>query len=378
MSGLTGVDISAGFVRVARTGPVQSNGLHVVTHLGAAPLPAEAVVAGTIHDPAAVARALVKALKDARLPRTGLVFGLAGTTTGVDVKLLPDSVKPEERAAALRYRANLDTPPGLAKDSLVLALDTVRYETTGEGARLARVMVGMADREQVEQVQRVAQIARATVRAIDLAPSALARAAVRTAPDSTTVTTLVDIGKTKLTVATLEGTHLRSLRTVAGRGGDSLTQAVVTAGVKEFEAAESYKLHTKVGEATAATASQRRFINAGPREDRSAQTSEEAALSAATDALIAEVSASIAADRKKHGGAPTQGVYLYGGGALMGGLAERMRIAMGMTVAYAGPRVTLGSSRRLDRFRTDSGAPDPRLMLAMATAFGLSLWKEPS
>src|SRR5689334_10439890 len=102
MSTRVGVDLGATAVRVVEVNGLNKDSFAQVTRAAIVPLQPGAIVAGRIQDPTAVAWALSRALKDAKISPYGVVLGLASPNTAIAKVSMPGTLKPGEWASVLR------------------------------------------------------------------------------------------------------------------------------------------------------------------------------------------------------------------------------------------------------------------------------------
>lgn len=370
---LVGVDIGATAVRAVEVAGVDANGFAIVTRLAIVPLEPGAVVAGRVRNPKAVSAALLTALREAKLPRYGVVLGMSSPDTALARLPLPAVIRPDEREGAIRS-ADRPLAATFTLDESSLSTQTIRVDTAADGTQVAVVAVAAALRSEVEALQQVCRLARVTPRAVDLSGVATVRALTRLDPASNEVATVVDIGASKTTVATRAGMHVRSLRVTAGAGSD-LTRAIAAITEEDFDTAErrklAYRLRTQVQQTQG-------FSYGFEEEDPSVEalTPMDRAVSSAVDALVDSVAQAVETDAANHGSF-SQGVTLCGGTALLRGLKDRMQQRVGVPVQIGRPWAEIERSSRNAAYFTD-GVADPRVLLSIATATGLALWKEPS
>lgn len=373
MSRMIGADIGATAVRVTEVAGVDSNGYAIVTRLAIVPLEPGAVVAGRIRNPKAVSTALLAALREARLPRYGIVLGIGSPDTAISRMALPAVIRADEREGAIRA---LDRPiaPTFALEDSALSTQSVRIDANPDGTQSAIVAVAAVQQAEIDMIQQVCRLARVTPRAIDLTGAAVTRALTRIAPSTQEVATVVDIGASKTTVATRAGLHLRSLRITAG-GGVDLTRAIAGVTGEDVETAELRKLSYRLS-APLRTGSGFSYGFDDDEQPNQELTAIDRAVNGAVDALVDSIAQAIETDAANHG-SYTQGVTLCGGTALLRGLKDRLQQRVGVPVQIGRPWAEIERSSRNASFFTD-GQTDPRVLLSIATATGLALWKEPS
>lgn len=375
---MVGVDLGATAVRVAEVSGVNKKSFAMITKAAFEQMPAGAIVAGRIEDPAAVAWALSRVLKGAGISPYGIVLGLSSPETAIARVSMPSALRPDEWAGALR---TLDKPVSpkipIAKSSLSL------YGLEHDGDETRILLAAAAHEDQVRALMQVCREAKVTPRAVDLSGAATFRCITRTVAGNEDVATLVDIGATKVTVATRAGVHLRSMRTLE-TGGDAITRAMKGAGDIGWDEAEEFKLTTRLPGASAASPADEKAAAVANMYGAIAETSVNAAaagnpvleaMSNSADALIDQIAAAIEADAAHHPNAPTQGILLAGGGALMRGLKERLIQRVGSTAVLGRAWATVVPSRRTESLLVD-GVEDAVMLASLATAVGLALWKE--
>lgn len=376
---MVGVDLGATAVRVAEVSGVNKKSFAMVTKAAFEQTPRGAIVAGRIKEPTAVAWALSRALKSAGISPYGIVLGLSSPETAIARVSMPATLKPEEWAGALRT-SDKPVSPKIPIGKSSLSLYGLGPEPDEENQNRI-LLAAAAHEEQVRDLLRVCREAKVTPRAIDLSGAATVRCITRTVAGNEDVATLVDIGASKVTVATRAGLHLRSLRTLE-TGGEAITRAMKGAGDISWDEAEEFKMSNRLPGATSA-----------PRDEKAAEVAslygavQETSVSEATtnplldamsnaaDALIDQIASAIEADAAHHPNAPTQGIHLVGGGALMRGLKERLIQRVGCTAALGRAWAAAVPSKRTESLLVD-GVEDAVMMQSLATAIGLALWEE--
>lgn len=381
MTGRVGVDLGSNAVRVAEVDGLTKDSFARVTKAATVPLQPGAIVGGRIKDPAAVAHALRRALKDAKIGPYGLVFGLTSPETAVALTSMPASLSAPDWSAALRI-SDKPISPKLPIAKSALSMYQVAEVAGPDGAPLTRTLLTAgALNDELGALLQVCRLAKVTPRAVDLAGAATARCLTRTVDGNDDVATLVDIGGSKVTVVTRQGLHLRSLRTFDG-GGDRITRAIMGAVGCTYEDAEDLKLSTRLrsAETPAAKPVVEDGTGYGSAEESSVRdedTSDVAyeSLSTATDSLVDDIAAAVESDADAHPANPTQGIMLCGGTSLLRGLKDRLVQRTGVHVQVGRPWATVVASKRTENLLID-GAEDPVSMLTLATAIGLAMWKE--
>lgn len=374
-SRLVGVDLGASMVRVAEVAGVDSDGFAVVSKVGLAPMPDGAIHGGRVRNPKDVSVALVKALRDAGVPRQGFILGLSSPDVALTTMAFPASVRPEERQTAILAMGRPISPTVALDESALATYMIGQTADDAEGNAMRTIGVAAVLEEDLESLRQVCDLARCAPRAVDLSGAALLRSLMRVNPVAGEVGTVVDIGAGKITVATRQGMLLRSLRTTVG-GGSDVTRALASAMRAEFDEAEEAKMGMRL-QNQAAAAQESSIYGADDSSSSSgvSLTPADIAFSSAVDMLVDTIAQSVETDAANHG-SMTQGVSLCGGTALVRGVKDRLQRRLGLPVSIARPWADLERSKRNASYFV-SGRADPKLLLMLSTAVGLALWKEP-
>lgn len=369
-----GVDLSATGVRVAEVVGVDSYGYAIVRRAAVVPYKEGAVIAGDIKQPVVVGQALATALKKAGVPRQGFVLGASSRFTSLGRVQSPDAVAPHERTSQIRLSRKEISPTVPLVDSAV-SWNLMQTALAGPQQIVHTLNVALMLQREVDELQKVCKLAGAQPQAIDLTAAGLLRSMVRISPEDKAVATLVDVGASKTTIATRQGLHLRSLRTIPA-GGASITRALMGAEGLEYEDAEERKRFLRLRSSRRSTQVQGSYATID--FDDSAQLTEgEAAVSSAVDSLVEEIAKSIASDAQAHNREMSQGVQLCGGAARMPGFTERLQVRLGIPVVAAKPWADVQFARST-AFLFRNGEPNMELLADLAPAIGLALWRPPS
>jgi Tfp pilus assembly PilM family ATPase len=375
------VDIGATMIRVVEVAGVDTEGFAVVSRVGLADLPEGAVSAGRVRSPRDVASALQQALRQAGVPRQGFILGLTTPDVALTRMAFPASVRSSERELSIRASGRpISTSLALDDSELATYLMGQSRPEEGDGMPMSTVGVVAALAEDVQALRDVCAVARCFPRAIDLSAAALLRSLVRVNPMAGEVGTVVDVGASKITVATRQGMFLRSVRTTVG-GGQEITRALAGATGEPAEEAEERKMSMRLqaGAARPAASTFGYSPDEGVRADARQGTEitmVDLTFSNAVDVIVDAIAQSVDIDASNHG-SMTQGVSLCGGTALLRGLKDRLQYRLGVPVNIGRPWADLERSRRNAANFVD-GRPDPKLLLSLSTAVGLALWREPS
>lgn len=365
-----GLDLGSTGVRAVKVSGVDDDGFAVVERFALVPLRSDAISAGKIRNPQLVAQAAKRALKAVKASPGQIVVGLTASEQGVGRLALPASVKPTEREASIRTMG-AQVVPAVPLAEAALSTNFVREENTAEGRRVAALVVGAALRSDVEILVKVCQLAGFEARAVDLSGAATLRALVRDLPGSRDIATVVDIGATTTTIITREGLYVRSSRGFTGGGAD-LTRAIASAARESLEDAEKRKYSLRLPTQSGAINSGYGGLGDDDATRLSNETAVERSLVTAADLLVDQIAQIVESESSS---ARTNSVALCGQTALLRGFKERLSRRIGIDVRIGHPWARLERSKHnAEHFH--AGREDPRLMLALATAIGLGLWKD--
>jgi len=385
MSARVGIDIGAAGVRVVETSGLNADSHTQITKAAIVPLHPGAVVGGRIVDQVAVAWAVAKAVKDAGVSSHGVILGLASANTALVRFAVPAALKPDEWPLAFRSSGKIFSPLvplGSAAVSMYPIQDVSELRATDVGA--TRILqVAMVRQQDVDVLLAVAKAAKVTPMAIDLAGAATMRCLTRAVPGNTDVLTLVDVGATKITVATRHGLHVRSLRTTEGGGAD-ITRALIGLHDCTYAEADDLKMGLRVAPADAAARREQVAAVAamyGTTEETSvhdeSDTSERSieAVTGAAEKIIDTIVSIIETDAADHPSAPTTGIVLCGGTPLLRGFKERLVQRVNVPAHVARPWASVVPGKRTSSVLTGE-SEEPVMLLALATATGLAMWKQ--
>lgn len=378
-----GIDIGATAVRVVEVNGLDADSVAQITKCAIVPLAPGAVVAGKIQDIPAVAWAVAAAVKEAKVSRYGAVMGISSSDTYVAPVVLPAALKANEWTLALRTTGR-ELSPKVPMANAALSLYPLPFSDF-DNPNQRTLLAAAALEDEVAKVVAVAKRAKVTLRAVDLSAAATTRALTRSVPGSEDVATVVDIGSSKVTVATRQGLSLRSVRTFEG-GGERVTRSVMGALGGSYDAAEDAKLAMRLGPSVAGPATVEDYGIPAPQALYGALpqatstlapggTPAQDALTTAADKLIDEIAAAIESDTATHPNRPTQGMLLVGGTALLRGLKARIVQRVGAPASIARPWARVVPSKNTESALVD-GVEDPVILLSLATAVGLAIWKD--
>lgn len=378
--GKVGIDIGSTAVRVVRVARIDDDGYAVIDRVGVVRMREGSVLGGVIKSPSTVAMAITAALKEAGVSGYGAVVGLSSPNVAIAQQVIPSAVSRSSRVSSLRA-LNRQISPTLPLATSELAVSYVRTDVTAEGMRNDVLLVASAARADLTMLRQVCSLAKVTPRAIDLAAAGTLRALYRGGRYDEDTAALVDIGATKVAIATRQGPHLRSLRVVVG-GGDELTRAMVREEDIDIDEAERRKRSLSLPDAAriAVALSGASELEPSYGAEEASQvaalrTSFDATLMAMSDALIEQVAQALDNYAVSSGTYP-QGVVLCGGGSLLRGLNERMGERLGVDVHLGAPWARVVRGRRTEAVFAADGTEKPQAMLELATAIGLAIWEE--
>lgn len=382
MSARVGVDLGATAVRVVEVNGLNKDSFAQITRAAVVATPAGAIVSGRIKDPTAVAWALSRALDDAGISSYGVILGLSSPDTAISRVVMPGALRRDEWNHALRT-GDKPISPKIPVGKSAMSLYELSENIGEDGTVATRTLLAAAALEdEVRLVQHVCREAKVTPRAIDLAGAATMRSITRSVQGNEDVATLVDIGSSKITVATRQGLHLRSLRTIEG-GGDRITKSIMGVTGGSYDQAEDLKLSMRL----APTEQARRQAKAaqianqyGSVEETKVHDHDETdvaleSMTTSAEQLIDDIAAAIESDAANHPSAPTQGILLCGGTSLLRGLKDRLVQRVGVPGAVGRPWATVIPSKKTEHLLVD-GTEDSVMLMSLATAVGLALWKE--
>lgn len=221
---VVGLDIGSSGVRAVELRPGRRPALR---RSASVDLPAGAVKAGVLADPAAVTEAVRELWDQGRFGSRAVAVGLANDSVLVrqmDLEWMP----PADFRKALRYQVADALPVPVDEANLDYhLLDEIESGEVGaeDHRKLARVMLVAAGREMVDGFVRSIEDAGLRVVRADLVPFALVRAATACRP-STETEVVVDIGADMITVVLIRDGAPRAVRMISGVGGETITHAL--------------------------------------------------------------------------------------------------------------------------------------------------------
>lgn len=380
-----GIDLGATAVRVVEVSGLDGDSVAQITKCAIVPMPAGGVVGGKIKDVHLVSWALTQALKEAKVNTYGAVLGVSGPDTVVTPIVLSAALRPDEWLLALRT-AGQELSPKVPLEDASVSLYAVPGAAQLANPNARELLAAATTDAEVATLMAVAKRTKITPKAIDLSAAAVVRALTRAVPGNEDVATLVDIGSSKVTVATRQGLHLRSVRTFEG-GGERITRSVMGAlgDGATYDEAEEAKLSMKLTSSGSSSATDfvtptiQSLYGAMPQAASTLAPGGNAAhdaLQTAAAALVEDIASAVEADAAMNPARPTRGLHLCGGTALLRGLTSQLVQRVGVPAVIMGPWARIVPSKYTEAALND-GVEDPVVLLSLATAVGLAIWKDP-
>lgn len=357
MTATVGLDIGTSAVRAAVL-QGGKKGAPVLRKYGEVGLPKGAVEGGEIVDPAVVADAVSRLWKSSKLPKKGVVMGLANQRIIVRRVEVPD-MSDEALRASLPQHVGEHIP--MATEDAVLDFVPLEDIPGGEGEEARRaILVVAAQREMVDQFLGVVESAGVRVDAVDLQAFALVRSVFGARiplGDAPQAVVSLGAGMTQV-IVTKDGT-LRFLRLIP-IGGNDMTRALSTGlGIAPEEAEEIKRrvgVHADPGAGFGASSNP---------DDRARDILTEQAAQ-----LIEEIRGTLEFYNSSSADAAVGELMISGNAARLPHLATRMGMALDMPVT---PVKLLGESIQVGK----TGLSDEQLAHAqpvLPVAVGLAEW----
>lgn len=264
----------------------------------------------------------------------------------------------------LARSGELTLSPTLTEDEVVMALhDGVSSEQWDD------VVVTVTSADELLALRQVCLIAGLSPRAIDLSAAAAIRALVRVPGGDPNVSSIVDVGATKISVGTHRGGLLRSVRTSSG-GSEDVTNALAGTGVtvKDAEALKrTLDLELANAEDTIETAYGTIVTEVDPVAVKQAR-----AAAKVVDMQVDSIASSLEADAAKHGDVFTRGISLVGRGSRLPGFKEHLAARTGLPVRFGRPWAVLVKSKHTEELLSQG---EDAVLHNLTTAVGLALWR---
>lgn len=345
---VVGLDIGSSAVRAAEF-TVGRRATALQRH-ASVDLPEGAIRAGTVIDPDVLAEALKELWSRGKFRSKAVVLGVANDAVLVrqmDLEWMP----PADFRQALRYQVADSLPVPVDEANLDYYL-LEELELPGEGKeevrRVARVMLVAAGREMVDGFVRALHAAGLRPIRVDLLPFALVRAVTPVVPGpDAPLEAVVDIGADTVVVVVHQGGRPRFVRTIAGHGGDVITQALMERYGWDREDAERTKIVLGMPGFTRLDLLQGELEEV-PDPDELDEHPAHQVIAEHVEALISEVRATLVyfrgsvADEQR-----LSRIVLTGSGAQLGGLAEAMSENLDRPVEHLDVLQRIKTPRRL-------------------------------
>lgn len=305
-----GIDIGSRTITVAEV--TTRRGATQVINFGGVELPLDAVRDGEILDPAAVAEALRELLGTAKVSGKKVWLGVSNQRVVVRQIALP-AVPEKDLRASLRYQVQEYIPIPVEEAELdVHILDSY---TGDDGSDMQRLLLVAGHRDMISAHVDAARQAGLKPIGVDLNPFAVLRAVGDENSLDAGSQVLVDIGA-GVTNMVVHSQGVPTFVRVMVMGGNQITEALATGLGMSREEAELAKRQAMVG-STADQASQ--------------------VVTDQADALVDEIRSSLDYYQAQSGGTQLSGMVLTGGGALLGGLRERVEAQVRLPVEVGNP-----------------------------------------
>jgi type IV pilus assembly protein PilM len=386
-----GLDIGTRAVRIAEV-QNSSNG-PTLTRFGRVLLPVGVVDHGEIQDPQAVATAITTLYKRLGLSGKSVHIGMSNRRVVVRVIEVPAMSK-EDLDGAIRFQAQEHIPIPLAE--AVMDYEVLEEIEGPEGEKMQRVLVVAAERSTIQPLLTAVQSAGLEPTTLELNAYPLVRCFGRT---NTSAEAIVDIGAAVTNVVVHQGGKIRFTRILPTFGGDDFTNAIERSlGVSHDEAealkrqasellrdpAQREQIAVGASAAQGPMPRQTSQFASGPRipqrpsapapadgfqetdgsfdettlvepvEDFQAaftpapETPVQRAASVVEpmlDRFVTEIRGSLDFYATQGGSQAIEKIVLTGGGALMGGIAEELAKAVGVTVERGDPLAQIPVSK---------------------------------
>jgi type IV pilus assembly protein PilM len=293
-----GIDIGSRTITVAEV--KGGRRAPTITNFGGVELPTDAVRDGEVLDIGAAAEALKELLGSAKVRGKRVHLGVANQRVVVRQLDLP-WMDAKELKASLRYQVQEHLP--IAVEDAELDVHIVDEFTNEEGERYQRVLLVAGHRDMVASHVEVAQKAGLRPTSVDLNPFAVLRSMGSISPLEGGHEVVVDVGAGVTDIVVHEAGTPTFVRILV-LGGDDITRALSGGLGITLQEAEARK----------------RTVTIGASIDDPAVP----IVTARAEQFIEEVRSSLDYYQAQAGSIRPTGVILTGGGALLGGLADRL------------------------------------------------------
>jgi type IV pilus assembly protein PilM len=307
-----GLDIGTRTVNVAQVST--KGGRPSVTDFGRFELPPEAVREGEVLDPKAVGDAIRQLYAATSIKDKNVLVGVANqrvVVRQVDLPYLPES----ELRTSLRFQVQEFIP--IPVEDAELDFHVLEEFEGDSGTRMQRLLLVAAHKDMVQTHLEAVAAAGLRPVGVDLNPFALLRALVGDSPMGSGSEVLIDVGAGVTNIVVHDNGVPRFVRILV-LGGEDITGALVRDLNLSREAAEAAKQSISLG-GGAGDPNVSRVI-----EERAGQ-------------FIDEIRSSLDYYQAQTGSNRLSRLVLTGGGALLGGLTERLAQAVRLPVELGRP-----------------------------------------
>jgi type IV pilus assembly protein PilM len=321
-----GLDIGTSGVRAAEL--TFGKGPATLERFGQVALPAGAVRDGEVVDPDAVAGAIRQLWSSAKFSSKKVVLGVANqkvVVRQVDIPWMPV----DELRKSLAYQVQDFIP--MPVEQAILDFHPVEELVNESGTRMLRVLLVAAARDMVTAALAAVEKAGLTATQVDLTPFAVLRSLAAVdelglgGTAGADAEALVDVGSKVTNIVVHQNGVPRFVRILL-MGGENVTEAVAERMGVPVEQAEGVKQQLGMS-ATPGV----------PVSDHPAAR----VIEASGSALVEEIRGSLDYYLAQPGGVAIRRVVLSGGGARLGGLAQRVALATRLAVEPAAPMSTM-------------------------------------
>ena len=309
-SSAVGIDIGTRTITMAEV--KHGRGSPTITNFGGVELPPNAVSEGEVLDPAAVSASLKELISSVKLGSKKVWLGVSNQRVVVRQVDLP-WMEDKELRASLRYQVQEYIP--IPVEEAELDVHVVEEFTSETGERMQRLLLVAGHRDMVTAHVQAAIDAGLKPIGVDLNPFSVLRAMGGDFPLAQGSEVLVDVGASVTNIMVHESGPPTFVRILV-MGGDDITQALASGLSISHEEAEALKRQTVVGRV----------------DDVASRIVTEQA-----EKFVDEIRSSLDYYQAQTGSTRLSGVKLTGGGAILGGLDERMATALRLPVEIGNP-----------------------------------------
>ena len=336
---LIGVDIGTSSIKVAGLRPSR-NGEQAfqLESLGVEPLPADSIVDGAIISKLAVADAIDRLFKSARIVNDRVATSISGHSVIVKKVNLPLQTE-QELEESIQWEAEQYIPFDISEVNL-------DYQTLGKSSQGNRmeVLLVAAKRDKIIDHTSVLSMAGKRPVVVDIDAFALQNAfEVNYQPDEQTVAALLDIGSNTINITIAKGKEFLFTRDIA-MGGNHYTEFLQKELGISFEEAESFK------------------AGGAPTEELRKRT--ESVLEAVSEILTLEVQKTLDFFKTTSESVEPREVYLSGGACKTRGLRDYLQEKLEIAVEYLNP---------FRNIQVNEADFTPNLLTDLATDFAIAV-----